>query len=162
MEIAKDLLNALKTCCDLFNEEGLSYCLIGGLAVGIVSRPRATEDIDFLMTIDERNHEKITALLKKRFDVVQVQDVMRLQDASIWRILLRNRSTADRALIIVDLMSADRDDLEKTLINRMFIELDGVSIPVAAPCDLAEIKRRSGRPQDMLDAEAILADNPDG
>jgi hypothetical protein len=39
--------------------------------------------------------------------------------------------------------------------------VDGVSIPVAAPRDLAEMKKRSGHPQDLLDAEAILAENPE-
>lgn len=161
MEIARGLLEALKTCCGLFNEEGLSYCLIGGLAVGIVSRPRATEDIDFLMAIDERNSGKIIGLFEKCFEVVQAQDEMKLSNATIRRVLLRGRNTAEKSLVIVDLISADRDDLVKALRNRIIIEVDGVSIPVAAPPDLAEMKKRSGRPQDLLDAEAILAESPE-
>jgi hypothetical protein len=161
MEIASGILGILKKCCSLFNAEGLDYCLIGGLAVGIVSRPRATEDIDFLMAIEGGDGERISGLFRSQFDVVQIQDVMRLGDASIWRILVREQSTAEKSLVIVDLVLADRDYLKKTLANRMKIELDGVVIPVASPADLVEIKRKSGRPQDLLDVDAILAENPD-
>jgi hypothetical protein len=161
MEIANGILGTLKKCCSVFSAEGLNYCLIGGLAVGIVSRPRATEDIDFLMTIEEGDVERIGSLFRLNFDVVQIQDVMRLADASIWRILVREQFTAERALVIVDLVLADRDDLKQAIANRMKIELDGVIIPVASPSDLINIKKRSGRPQDLLDIEAILAENPE-
>ena len=53
MGVAGDLFYTLKSMCALLNEEHLDYCLIGGLAVAILAKPRATEDIDFLVLIEE-------------------------------------------------------------------------------------------------------------
>jgi len=48
MEIAKSLIETLKKLCLLLSEAHIKFCLIGGLAVGILAKPRATEDIDLL------------------------------------------------------------------------------------------------------------------
>ena len=39
--------------CSLLNDEQIDFCLIGGLAVAILAKPRATEDIDLLILINE-------------------------------------------------------------------------------------------------------------
>jgi len=161
MEIASGILGVLKKCCSLFNEERLNYCLVGGLAVGIVSKPRATEDIDFLMAIKAGDSDRIAGLFRSHFDVVQIQNVMRIGDASIQRVLVREQSTPERALVIIDLVLADQDYMEKALENRMKITVEGVEIPVVSPSDLIEMKKRSGRPQDLLDIESILSENYD-
>jgi hypothetical protein len=114
-----------------------------------------------LMTIEKGDMERIASLFRNHFDAAQIQDVMRLDDASIWRILVREQFTAERTPVIVDLLLADRDDLERAIADRLKIELDGVVIPVASPSDLIKINKRSGRPQDLLDVEAILTENPE-
>lgn len=48
MEIAKSLIETLKRLCLIFNEARIKFCLIGGLAVGILAKPRATEDIEWM------------------------------------------------------------------------------------------------------------------
>ena len=54
MEIAKELLETLKSLCVLLRDARVEFCLIGGLAVAIQAKPRATEDIDLLVLIDEQ------------------------------------------------------------------------------------------------------------
>ena len=51
MDIARSLFETLKSLCRILGDARLEYCLIGGLAVGILSKPRATEDIDLLVLI---------------------------------------------------------------------------------------------------------------
>jgi hypothetical protein len=54
MGVAGDLFDTLKSLCTLLNDEHVDYCLIGGLAVAILAKPRATEDIDLLILIEEQ------------------------------------------------------------------------------------------------------------
>ena len=41
MGVAGDLFETLKSLCALLNDEHVDYCLIGGLAVAILAKPRA-------------------------------------------------------------------------------------------------------------------------
>lgn len=43
MGVAGDLFETLKSLCALLNDEHIDYCLIGGLAVAILAKPRTTD-----------------------------------------------------------------------------------------------------------------------
>jgi hypothetical protein len=45
------LIQSLKEVCSFLNEAEMEYILVGGLAVGIWAEPRATTDIDFLISV---------------------------------------------------------------------------------------------------------------
>jgi hypothetical protein len=45
------------------NSNDVRYLLIGGWAVGLYGNPRATKDIDFLVSIDSENLEKLQKAL---------------------------------------------------------------------------------------------------
>lgn len=53
------LIQSLKEVCLFFDEIGIEYMLVGGLAVSIWSEPRATVDIDFLVSIRLDNFDDI-------------------------------------------------------------------------------------------------------
>ena len=44
------LLQHLRELCNFLENSGIEYMLVGGLAVGIWGAPRATVDIDFLVS----------------------------------------------------------------------------------------------------------------
>ena len=44
------LILSLKELCAFLGEEGIDYILVGGLAVGLWGTPRATVDVDFLVS----------------------------------------------------------------------------------------------------------------
>jgi hypothetical protein len=44
------LFQALEELCRFLDDAHLDYALVGGLAVGIWAAPRATVDIDFLVS----------------------------------------------------------------------------------------------------------------
>ncbi|HZX49319.1 MAG TPA: hypothetical protein VFF47_08900 [Nitrospirota bacterium] len=46
------LLQHLKELCLFLDNAGIEYMLVGGLAVGIWGEPRATVDIDFLVSFN--------------------------------------------------------------------------------------------------------------
>jgi hypothetical protein len=155
MGVAGDLFDTLKSLCALLNDEHIDYCLIGGLAVAILAKPRATEDIDFLVLIEERQIPSFVRLLKKRFKIIQVKNVMHFKNATICRTILATPSAEKGGIVVVDFLLADHDTYRETLRNPLFLTVDGEKIPVARPENLIKMKELSNRPQDLLDIAAL-------
>lgn len=154
MVTVNGLMQTLKTACQLFQSSGIRYCLAGGLAVAMVARPRATEDIDFIILAEESEKGRIEDIFKGRFDVVQSNAVMRFRNASIWRLVIR--SALDREnLTILDLVFADRPVYRAAIENALTVVVNGFEIAVASPEDLIKMKELSGRPIDLMDIEMI-------
>lgn len=161
MEIARGLLEALKALAEFFDKEQLPYCLIGGLAVGILAKPRATEDIDILLSADEQDKPALETALKRHFTIRQSQDTVHFKNASIWRLILEDTFTEDHGLILIDIIYADKGVLNEAIQNRIYITIDHTKIAVISPPDLVKIKRLSNRTQDMLDVQSLLDENPE-
>lgn len=155
MDIARELFDTLKSLCNLLNEARVEYCLIGGLAVAILAKPRATEDIDFLILIEEKQKSSITELIKKKFHIVQDNNVMRFETATIWRTILASPTGSATGIVIVDFLLADNEIYREAVQNPIKLILDKVTIPVANPDNLIKIKEISNRPQDLLDIAAL-------
>jgi hypothetical protein len=86
--IAGDLFDTLKSLFALLNVEHVDYCFVGGRAVALLAIPRATEGIDLLILIGEQQSTSLIELLKKRFKIIQGQNVIHLKNASICRTIL--------------------------------------------------------------------------
>ncbi len=155
MEIGKSLFNNLKHLCSVLNETEIRYCLIGGLAVGILAKPRATEDIDLLMLIGPDSLESVRKLLKGNFEVIQDDNLMHFQNCTIWRVLIKDTFTPDNGIIIVDIIFADRDIYKDAVADTIHLRIDGTVIPLVRPEYLIEIKKISGRAVDLLDIQAL-------
>lgn len=155
MEIAKSLIETLKRLCLVFNEAQIKFCLIGGLAVGILAKPRATEDIDLLVHIDKENKEIIASLFRANFEVIQDHDLMYFKQATIWRIVVKDAFTDDNGLVIIDLVFADNEIYKQAVLDAITIQIDKVDIPVVKPENLIKIKKLSNRPRDLLDIQDI-------
>ena len=107
MEIAKSLIETLKQLCSVFKAANIKFCLIGGLAVGILAKPRATEDIDLLVLIGKENKEIIAKLFRDNFEVIQDHDLMYFKQATIWRMVIKDSFTTDNGFVIIDMVFAD-------------------------------------------------------
>ena len=155
MGVAENLLHTLKSLCSLLNDEQIDFCLIGGLAVAILAKPRATEDIDLLILINEEKIPALIRLLEKRFKIFQKKNVMHFPDATICRTVLGALSDEAAGMVVVDFLLADRDTYREALRNPIFLTVDGEKIPIARPESLIEMKKISNRPQDLLDISAL-------
>ena len=155
MEIGKSLIATLKRLCLVFNKADIKFCLIGGLAVGILAKPRATEDIDLLVHIDQQNKNEIAGLIKENFEVIQDHDLMYFKHATIWRIVVRNAFENDGDFIIIDLVFADNEIYRNAILDVITIRVDKVDIPIVKPENLIKIKKLANRPVDLLDIQAI-------
>ena len=155
MGVAGDLFDTLKSLCALLNDEHVDYCLIGGLAVAILAKPRATEDIDLLILIEEQQIRSLVELLKKRFKIIEVKNVMHFKSATICRTIVAAISDENGGIVVVDFLLADHDIYREALRDPLILTVDGEKIPVARPECLISMKKLSNRPQDLIDIAAL-------
>ncbi len=153
MEFADLLLASLKDIAAVFNEGGFNYCLAGGLAVGMLSTPRATEDIDLVVAIDRSERHGIESALRRKFVIVQSKKVVDFSFCPIWRLILTRGEEVE--VIVLDLLIAENEILRKALKNPIVIEIDGVLVPVATRESLIAMKEPSQRAKDQADIEAL-------
>jgi hypothetical protein len=121
--------------------------LLGGWAVAIHGHPRATKDIDFLISIDNENLEKIQkALIEFHAPPVDIES-------------LKERGTVIRmgvSPILIDIINkASGIDINECYKRREIIKYDNIEISVISANDLIINKRATGRGNDLGDAEKL-------
>lgn len=161
MEVGKSLFVTLKRLSRLFFKSNISFCLIGGLALGMVAKPRSTEDIDLLVLLDEDQRESIALIIRKHFRIIEIHStVMQIGRSRVWRIVLQD-PYHEGGIVILDVVFADNTIYRNAVKNSVPVQVDAVTIPVVKPEDLILIKMLSGRDQDKLDIQLIRSENPD-
>lgn len=129
------------------------YALIGGLAVSARSNPRATKDIDFLVsTLHESQFFKELESLTDFKAELRKGD---FDDPIPLLIRLYDKHQAPTADFIVTHLNWQEEIISKA--TEIKIEKEEVPIPLAE--DLVILKLKAGSPQDLLDAEELLKTN---
>lgn len=150
-----EFVAALSAFARALPEPAPAYCLIGALALGAWGAIRATQDIDFLIVIDEERRDALIGSLAAGGFVVDRRwaDLNPLAKENVTRLLFGPHP--------VDLLHA-RDAFHRdTLARRRSVAIEGVSIDVATPEDLILLKLRAGRDQDFVDVAGIVARQKD-
>jgi len=146
------LIQSLTELCLFLDNIRVDYILIGGLAVSIWGEPRATVDIDFLISLKTDDFDFLTEKLKQSDRFIFVHDKpMIFGKISFLRATLKSNPD-----ISVDVLFADDEFKNEALKRKETVRIDDFSINIAAPEDLIILKFLSGRGQDRLDAEKIL------
>ena len=142
---------------DQFQKAKIPFAVVGGYALALHGIVRATVDIDFVLKIDLENYEKAEACLKKigldsRIPV-RAQDLVKMRKEYIkernliaWSFVDYKNPTKQVDILI----TKDISDLKIEKIS-----VGGRKIPVATLESLFEMKKESGRPQDLIDIERI-------
>ena len=152
----KDLLPVLSSLAEWLREEGVSYAIIGGVAVGLVAEARATQDIDAVVWLDLAN---VAAFIESgaRFGFVpRVSDPVDFARKSRV-VLLQHADTS----IGVDI-SCGALPFEQELIKRaQEFKVREVTLNVASPEDLIITKAVAHRRRDLIDIESLVQAHPD-
>jgi len=140
------------------------FVVVGGVAVVLQGYPRLTADLDLAIDLDE-------APLRRALDALEELGLVPLLPVSsrdfadpVQRAQwvderdLRVFTMHDRAdpLRQVDLFAEDPIPFEDLWSRAMVVDLDGVSIRVAAVDDLITMRAMAGRPRDLEDIQALL------
>ena len=149
---SQKLADGLRHLAQALNDRGIAYALIGGVALGFRSRPRYTEDLDFILNIPQIALPGLLEELQTRgfkFDLQRVlvqwrQDQMTVLDYDGVRIdWLRPALPLYQHVI-------DQARPEPWL---------GTTMRIAAPEGLILTKLIANRAQDLADIEALVAAN---
>lgn len=127
------------------------FALCGGLALAVWGTPRATRDIDFMVSLPAgrtgsglvRDLERLSWVIAshERHDDDPVPELIR----------------AEVAGVTIDLLIATRTWEDAVLEDAETLGWQGVDLPSVRAEALAAMKLRAGGPQDLVDAEKLQA-----
>ena len=129
------------------NSNNVQYLLLGGWAVGIYGHPRATKDIDFLISIKQSNLEKLRKALLDFY--APPVDLENFKEKGY---VIRIGSSPIQIDIINDADGISMDDCYQ---RKEIINVDGIDICLISKEDLIKNKMASGRSMDIADAERL-------
>jgi hypothetical protein len=135
-------LDALKAC-------RLEYALVGGLAVGVWARPRATDDIDLWADLRPQVRPKLAkALTARGFDVPDMAG--ELEHFGVFRSLHR------RGEVFLDIFDAGNPLGLAILAHRVPVKVFGRKLWMVRAEELAVMKAVANREKDFEDLVAVL------
>ncbi|MEO0184314.1 MAG: nucleotidyl transferase AbiEii/AbiGii toxin family protein [candidate division WOR-3 bacterium] len=143
--LKQKLLNVAKVLTKL----KIDYAIIGGLALSVWAKPRATYDLDFLTSLTKENLPLYLESLKKVFIVPQEKPIE-------FRHVTFLRMLTEKDLTVIDLVFADDQYKKMALRNRIQIKIGNRKLNFISAEDLIIFKLLSGREQDELDIKGII------
>lgn len=145
MDLPSDLIDLLAE----FAEEEVEYLLIGGLAVALHGLPRFTKDADLWLRDTPDNIARAQRALEAFGAPAATRDGLATISGLdvVWMGHPPSR---------IDLMKAvPGGDFDRAWASRRAVESAGVPITLIGREELVRLKRESGRPQDLIDAEKL-------
>lgn len=138
----RDLLAEFVRCA-------VRFAILGGYAVGHHAKPRATKDLDLLVSGEGDNLERVAAALTAfgaPGNVVAAARAMSPTDVVFLGV----------PPVRVDILrTADGIETEAVLARSETLDLAGLSVRVIALADLIANKRAAARPQDLADVALL-------
>ena len=133
----------------VFAAHEADYLVVGGYAVGFHARPRFTKDIDLWVGNSPENLARVRAALEEFGAPAAMLEQLEsaLDEDVLWMGVPPVR--------IDVVIGVPGGDFSACLARHVLASWDGVSVSVISKDDLIAIKRASGRPQDLLDVEAL-------
>lgn len=125
------------------------YGLIGGFATAAWGVPRATHDIDFVLVAGSTDHRKIAEAIGAQFRAGDPSDPLR----GVFHLTI---DTKDQS-IPIQLILLPARWTDAVLNGLQTLPILDCSVPVVSWQTLVLLKLYAGSPQDLMDAEAILA-----
>lgn len=135
---------------ELMKAAGVRFVMIGGYAYNLYRNPRATGDIDFLLSSDLENDRRLRGVLE-RFGFAETlppKDAVLLQEG---KVIMLGRSPF-RIDLLTQIDGVSFAEVESTSQPAV---MDGLTVPVISPELLLKNKESTGRAKDMADAEEL-------
>jgi len=145
MALPSDLIDLLTE----FAVEGVEYLLVGGQAVALHGVPRFTKDADIWLRDAPENLLKVRRALAAFGAPTETMEA--LESARELDVVWMGQAPAR-----IDLMkNVPGGDFEAAWTRRMLFRVGDLEVSCVGREDLIALKRASGRPQDLLDADRL-------
>jgi hypothetical protein len=135
----------------LFNNRSVKYLVIGGYAFIQYVEPRYTKDLDLWVSTDRSNAAAVFEALR---DFGAPLADMTEADFSEEGYFYQMGVPPVRVDVLMGIPGVQ---FEAAWANRVEVDFDGLSVPFISREDLIKAKRSAGRPQDLMDADALEA-----
>jgi len=148
----QSLKNLFKKIIYVLNASKTPYIVIGGIAAGVLGRPRFTEDIDLLIFISKGKVKNLLEFFKRagfEFNRETVENTILAR--GIFRIFF-GEFYADFFINVTEFG-------KKALKRAIEVELWEEKVKFPSPEDMIILKLIAGRKLDLIDAEEILLAN---
>ncbi len=145
-----DLYEELKTILQRFSELEIPYALCGGLAVSILTEPRATIDVDLLMPPESYPAAK-DALIALGYDVEAAPMVFADGKVPMRRL---SKFASDGDILSVDMLLVT-EATQSAWQTRQYLHWESGPIVVVSRAGLIQLKRLRGSKQDEADIEKL-------
>ena len=132
-------------------DAGAEFVVVGGYAVAFHGHVRATKDIDVLVRPTPENAARVYRALARFGAPLQAFEVAP-EDFAAYDGVLQVGVAPLRADVLNRIAGVSFDD---AIAGAETFDLDGRAIPVIGLVDLLRAKRAAGRPQDLLDIDAL-------
>ena len=146
-----------------FQKQKVKYVLVGGIAFNLLGGNRSTLDMDILVEMTDRNLAKIIAILKKAgYYVKQPVDPMGIADKKTREDWIKNKhmkafnfykgdTSYNEVDIIIDSPVSSEDAYKDSLKKKVA----GLALVVISPKKFIKMKKKAGRPKDLIDVEHL-------
>ena len=146
-----------------FNNEGVRYLVVGGLAMNLLGVPRVTYDIDILIDMEDDNIRALLQLTKewgfKPKVPVSILDFADQSKREEWiatkNMKAFNLVNAKWALSEIDIIIDAPIAYAEARKRAKKISVQGVPIPVISIDDLIKMKQAAGREMDKADVQYL-------
>jgi len=144
----RQLPEDFKDFIKFLNSNNVEYMLVGGWAVSIYGNPRLTKDIDFLISSNENNIDR----LKKALDEfgappIDIEEFKKDKDS-----FLRIGVSPMQIDIIKEATGIIMEECYK---RKEILNIDNINVNIISVKDLIINKRAAGRDQDIADANKL-------
>lgn len=144
-----ELPNDFKEFLRLLHAHEVEYLLIGGYAVGYYGYPRATNNIDFWISSQPDNAERIISVLREfGFDTPNLSSSLFMQEECHVRM-----GVTPMQIEIITCISGV--NFAECYTARNVVEMDGVQVNLISLPHLKANKKASGRLKDLNDLENL-------
>lgn len=146
-----------------FQQAGLKYAVIGGIAVNLHGYNRLTGDLDIIISFTEENIAKFISSAKELKLIprlpVSLDDLANTDLCLSWvndkNAKVFSVYNPQNPLEHVDLKLDFSEECQDYLANAIIMKAGDINIPVVTLEDLIALKKAAGRDRDMIDVKAL-------
>jgi hypothetical protein len=144
-------LGALSDLVEWLDAAGAPAMVVGGIAVSILGRPRATRDIDALALVPDEQWSRLVDCAKAHGILPRIEDPLKF--ARRTRVLLlRHAGSSIDIDVILGGLPFETDAVSRASVH----DIGGVRVRLPQVEDLLIMKAIAHRPQDLRDIEGLL------
>jgi predicted nucleotidyltransferase len=151
LSLPAGFVTALLDVTRWLDAEGVPYVLIGGVSVSLLAQPRATQDIDLTVWLEQDRWETFLRAGEVCGFTPRLNDALAFAAASRV-LLLRHRTSGVSVDLTFGALEFEREMIERAAT----CEIAGLKLKLPTPEDLIVTKAVAQRPKDIADIESIL------